>query len=564
MNNFFEGLVNNNADFIPHGFYFIWNETLVCTKLGIGLIIGLAYFIITGIIAFFIFKKRVNENKRKEAELKITLAALEKNEERFALAMKGANDGLWDWDLKQKDIFFSERWCSMLGYAKGELGKNLETWEALIHPDDIERAKKNIDNYLSQEAKKYETELRMRHKDGHWIDVLSRGFAVRDSNKKCVRFIGTHVDITDRKYAEKKVRLLNDKITNTFNISPGIIASANIRTGYFTEGNLAVTKVLGYSVEEFTSRPFIEFIHPDDRNKTANKLSHLSKDLPTINFKNRYLCKNGDYKWLSWQSTVADVNGMVYTVATDISLSKKAEDEREKMIISLEAKNTDIENFTYAVSHDLKSPLISIQGFVGMLKKDAMAGNNKRIDEDVEQIKLATQTMDTLLNELLAFSRVGRLDNPHEDIAMNGLVEEVIYMISGSISENIKINIQPDLPNLSADRPRIKTLLQNLIENAVKFMGNQVEPCINITATSKKHKIIYAIKDNGIGIDKAYHDNVFGMFEHLNTGIDGTGMGLALAKRIVEVHGGRIWAESDGEGYGTTFFFTLTEQEAKS
>ncbi|MDX8393453.1 MAG: PAS domain-containing protein [Mariprofundales bacterium] len=562
MNVFFELLVNN-ADFMPYGFCFIWNETLVCTKLGIGLIIGLAYFIITGIIAFFIFKKRVNENKHKETELKMTLAALAINEERFALAMKGANDGLWDWDLKTRNIFFSERWYSMLGYAKHELGDDLATWEALVHPDDLEMAKKNIDNYLSQEAKNYETELRMQHKNGHWIDILSRGFAVRDANKKCVRFIGTHVDITDRKNAEKKILFLNDKITNTFNISPGIIAVVNIRTGYFTEGNQAVTKILGYSIEEFISKPFIDFIHPDDRKKTANKFSKRIKKLSTISFQNRYLCKNSNYKWLLWQATEADVNGMVYTVATDISLSKKIADEREEMIVSLKAKNTDIENFTYAVSHDLKSPLISIQGFVGMLKKDAMLGDKKRMDEDVEQIQLATKTMDTLLNELLAFSRVGRLDNPHEYISMNELVLEVIDMISGAISENIKIEVQPELPTILADRPRIKTLLQNLIENAVKFIGDQIDPCIKITAIQKKYKIIYCIKDNGIGIDKAYQEKVFGMFEHLNPEIAGTGMGLALSKRIIDVHGGCIWLESDGEGFGTTLFFSLPKQETK-
>ncbi|ATX79725.1 PAS domain S-box-containing protein [Mariprofundus aestuarium] len=334
--------------------------------------------------------------------------------------------------------------------------------------------------------------------------------------------------------------------------------------------NAAWEKISGYThadiptIADWTEKAYGE--RKDLVQAEINSLYGLTGNIYEGEFEIRI--KDGDKRIWDFMSTPLgasrDGRRLVTSMALDVTERKLIEEERELLIASLEEKNAEIENFTYTVSHDLKSPLVSIQGFVGMLKKDAMAGDEQRVDEDVEQIKSAAITMDTLLNELLEFSRVGRLDNPYEDIAMNALVDEVIDLLSGSIPNNFKIDIQPELPVISADRPRIKALLQNLIENAVKFMGDQPNPCIKIASYNKDHEIVYTIKDNGIGINRDYQEKVFGMFEYLNPEIKGTGMGLALVKRIVEIHGGRSWLESDGEGCGTTLFFTLSKQGEES
>jgi len=154
-------------------------------------------------------------SERKKAE-----KALADSEERFALAMKGSNDGLWDWDLKTNDVVFSKRWKSMLGYSENELENNFDTWERLVHPNDIDRAKQTIDDYLSGKNSKYEVEFRMQHKDGHWVDILARGNAIRGKeSNEYERFVGTHVDISERKQMEAKLSYLaiTDGLTSLYN-----------------------------------------------------------------------------------------------------------------------------------------------------------------------------------------------------------------------------------------------------------------------------------------------------------------------------------------------------------
>ncbi len=155
-------------------------------------------------------------------------------------------------------------------------------------------------------------------------------------------------------------------------------------------------------------------------------------------------------------------------------------------------------------------------------------------------------------------SRVGRLINPPEVIALTDLAYEAAEMTGGRIvARGVIVDIEPEMPVVCGDRVRLLEVWQNLIENAVRFMGDQPLPRVEIGAVQEDEAVLCFVRDNGIGIDPQYHEKVFGLFERLDTEVEGTGIGLALVKRIVEVHGGRIWVESDGEGQGTTFWFTL-------
>ena len=246
--------------------------------------------------------------------------------------------------------------------------------------------------------------------------------------------------------------------------------------------------------------------------------------------------------------------------ALDITDRKKVEAEREALIAELEAKNTELEQFTYTVSHDLKSPLITINGFIGLLAKDVTAGDPQRIKADIARISDAAHKMGRLLDELLALSRIGRVVNPSEQVAFGEVAQEAVELTAGRLAEaNANVEIASGLPTVLGDRSRIRKLIENLVDNAAKFMGDQSTPRIEIGTRLDDREIIFYVRDNGMGIDPRYHRKVFELFDKLDAKSNGTGVGLAIVKRIVEVHGGRIWVESEGTGKGSTFCFTIPE-----
>ena len=232
--------------------------------------------------------------------------------------------------------------------------------------------------------------------------------------------------------------------------------------------------------------------------------------------------------------------------------------ERETLIGELEAKNAELERFTYTVSHDLKSPLITIRGFLGFLQEDATAGDARRMRSDIAYITAATEKMQWLLNDLLELSRIGRLMNPPEEIQFEKIVREALEMVSGRLSaRNVQVTIAAERHLLYADRQRLREVFENLLDNAIKYLHSQPAPEITIGIRSTGGEFIYYVQDNGSGVAPQYQEKIFGLFEKLDPAVEGTGVGLAIVKRIVEIHGGRIWVESKGIGYGSTFCFTL-------
>jgi chemotaxis family two-component system sensor kinase Cph1 len=181
-----------------------------------------------------------------------------------------------------------------------------------------------------------------------------------------------------------------------------------------------------------------------------------------------------------------------------------------------------------------------------------------RLKGDLQRIVAATDKMQRLLNELLDLSRIGRIMNPPGNIAFGELVQDAIKLLEGRLQErNVDVKIQKDLPVVFGDSQRLLEVIQNLLDNAIKFMGTQSAPIIEIgTRDEENGSPVFYVRDNGMGIAPEHHERIFGLFNKLNPGAEGTGVGLAIVKRIVEVHGGRIWVESE-EGNGATFYFTL-------
>lgn len=241
---------------------------------------------------------------------------------------------------------------------------------------------------------------------------------------------------------------------------------------------------------------------------------------------------------------------------------RRVEAEREKVIRELESKNAELERFTYTVSHDLKSPLITIGGFIGLLEEDSRSGDWARFEKDLMRIREAKDKMHSLLNELLELSRVGRLMNTPVVTSLGDIVEDALTLTRGRLmAGQIQVIVAPNLPAVRGDRPRLLEVLQNLIDNAAKFMGDQPNPRIEIGTRQEGQETVFFVSDNGLGIDPAFHQKIFGLFDKLDPRSEGTGVGLALVKRIIEVHGGRIWVESEGKELGTTVCFTLPVED---
>jgi len=233
--------------------------------------------------------------------------------------------------------------------------------------------------------------------------------------------------------------------------------------------------------------------------------------------------------------------------------------QREQTQKELEAKNSELERFAYTVSHDLKSPLVTIAGFLTFLEKDALAGDHDRVRRDVDRIRSAAESMARLLDELLELSRVGRLISEPEDVPLAEIGEQVRALLTGALGERgVEFVSSSALPVVSGDRMRLLEVFQNLVDNAIKFMGEQAAPRIEIGVRRDGEQQVIYVRDNGMGIAPPFHDKVFGLFERLDDrrGM-GSGVGLALVKRIVEVHGGRVWVEAEGAGCGATFCLTL-------
>ena len=235
--------------------------------------------------------------------------------------------------------------------------------------------------------------------------------------------------------------------------------------------------------------------------------------------------------------------------------------ERQTLIVDLESKSSKLERFTYAASHDLKAPLITIKGFLGLLKKDIETGNAERLEHDIRRIGTAVDTMHELLEGLLDLSRVGYRIDPSQKVSMSELAREAFAKATSRFPERQpEVVIQPDLPILTGDRAMLSEVLQNLLENAVKFLGDQPSPRIEIGGRSEDGNAVFYVRDNGIGIEPRFQSRIFTLFERLDLQVEGAGIGLAMVKRIVEGHGGRVWVESQGNGRGSTFYFSLPER----
>ena len=346
--------------------------------------------------------------------------------------------------------------------------------------------------------------------------------------------------------------------------------------GLILEANLTAATLLGVARSALVKRPLPRFIISEDEDiYYRHRILLFETGAPQV-CELRMLRVHAAPFWARLEATTArDADGtpVCRVVISDISAHKRAEEalreSREELKLKnaelehreeLKQKNAELERFNYTVSHNLKSPLVTIKGFLGCLEQDLARSDSERIEKDMHHIGAAADKMARLLDELLEMSRVGRSVNPPVWVTFQTLVEDALGAVTGRIMERrVEVRWAIETVSLYGDRFRLVEIWQNLLENAVKFMGDQPSPRIEIGAEPRGRDTIFFVRDNGIGIDPRHQEKVFGLFEKLDPNYEGTGLGLALVKRIVELHKGIIWLDSQGLGQGACFRFTLPE-----
>ena len=361
--------------------------------------------------------------------------------------------------------------------------------------------------------------------------------------------------------SEDELKKANRYISNIIDSMPSILVGVDAE-GKVTHWNFAAERLAGIPASDVVGHPFSEVlpIMAADLNRVCEAIqSRKTLCLP------KRACQDGAttrYEDVTVYPLVANgIEGAVIRI-DDVTERVEIEQEREDLVTALAAQNAELERFACSVSHDLRTPLITISGYVGALSEDLAQGEMELAEEALARITDAADKMAALLDDVLELSRIGRLVNPPQEVPLGDLTEEALQLVAARIKErNAQVEISSEMPSVYGDRGRLLEVFQNLIDNAVKYMGDQSRPRIEIGWRQDESETVLFVRDNGMGIDSRYHDKIFRLFDQLDQSADGTGVGLALVKRIVEVHGGEIWVESDGLGHGSTFCFTLASKD---
>jgi PAS domain S-box-containing protein len=451
--------------------------------------------------------------------------------------------------------------------------KNLNGWLELV----VAEQRQEIDQYLKQhvvaEHNRFEKEYRIvRPNDRQERWVFGLGELELDENGHTLRMIGTIQDITESKAAAMALRNAKEFAENLIRTANTIIVwlDADGRIMLFNE---AAEQVTGYTRAELEEKNWFEVLVPRARYPQVwTEFARLLNGGQPVSFENPVLTKSGEERIIVWQNSEVQEEGRIVgtiSFGMDVTDRRRAEEgirqlnaELEHRVrdrtAALEATNNELEAFSYSVSHDLRAPLRAIDGFTRILVEDhakALDPEGRRV---LDVISKEGQRMGQLIDDLLAFSRLGRRALRPEEVDLTALAREIFKaMAEHEPKRRLKLRLTP-LPPAYADPSLIRQVLVNLIDNAVKYTRPRKVAEIQIGGAVQGSENVYYVKDNGAGFDMQYADKLFGVFQRLHSDeeFEGTGVGLALVQRIVRRHGGRVWAEGKVDE-GATFFFTL-------
>ncbi|MCU0474284.1 MAG: PAS domain S-box protein [Bacteroidales bacterium] len=499
----------------------------------------------------------ITERKRAEEALKIS-------KERLLFATEGANIGIWNWNIVTGELIWSDQCKALFGVPPDET-MSYQRFSDALHPDDRERTDKAVKDTLDNH-KDFDIEYRSLWPDEsiHWLTAKGRGFY--DATGKAARLEGIVLDITRRKLEEETLRIKNQVFEDS-------IASQSIAdsTGKITHVNPAFLhlwgytskeKAIGYSVSSFfadpaDSVPVLEALAAHDawegefRAKRTDGITFISRGFATS-------LRDTRGELVGYQSTNLDVTKEREAEEEIIELNAELEDRVAKRTAQLEASNKELEAFSYSVSHDLRAPLRHVSGYVELLSKRFQSDLPEKGQHYLNSITDSVHIMGMLIDDLLQFSRTGRMEMHQSDFDMNEVVKEVI---ESQLKDNPDRKIEwvvGKLASVNGDEAMLRLVWINLLSNAVKFTRTRKKARIEIGVGEENKELVFFVRDNGVGFDMQYAQKLFGVFQRLHPTeeFEGTGIGLANVQRIVLRHGGRAWAEAEPDK-GAVFYFSI-------
>jgi PAS domain S-box-containing protein len=492
---------------------------------------------------------------------------LRKSRERFELAMQGSGDGLWDWDIEAGEVYFSPRWKSALGYEDHEITNQFDEWERRLHPEDRERALTTIRDYFEGRSTTYVLEHRLRHKDGSYRWLLARGLALFNAAGKPYRMAGSHTDITERKQAEQALRESEALYHSLVETLPVHVFRKD-RDGRFTFANSLFCTTLGRPLAEILGKTDYDFYPAHLADKYREDDVRVMDGGETMNLVEEHQRPDGQKLYVQVLKTpVQGAGGAVVGIQGlfwDITARKRAEEEMQKAKEAAEAANRSKSIFLTTMSHEIRTPMNAIIGMAELLLETELG------EEQREYVDLVRKSGDSLLgviNDILDFSKIeaGRLELDITEFHLRDALGDVLDTLAPRAHQKgleLVCHVAPEVPDaLRGDPLRLGQVITNLVGNAVKFTGTgevivEVEP---VTRDGDILSLHFAVSDSGIGIPADKQQAIFEAFAQADGSTTrkygGTGLGLTIAKRLVEMMGGRIWVEST-PGQGSTFHFT--------
>jgi PAS domain S-box-containing protein len=493
-------------------------------------------------------------------------ARIRESEERYRHTFELAPSGMAHIGMDRRFTRVNRRLCEILGYPAEELLQL--TGRHISHPDDLDIINQQRPALHSGQIDAVRIEKRYVRKDRSIVWVKFTMTVERDANGKPLYEIGVYDDITTQRDAETRLRESEERFRQTFELAASGIC--HVIGGRFVRVNKSLCEILGYDEKTLLGKTVKEVSHPDDRDLTDDGRARIrAGEIDSARFEKRYI--RGDDGRVVWAdiaiALVRDAAGApLYEVAVfdDITDRKEAEAALNAAHEELKRSNAELEQFAYVASHDLQEPLRMVASYTQLLGRRYESRFDGDAREFMNYIVDGASRMKQLIEDLLAYSRVGTKGQEPKPVQSEAALRRALFNLRTAMEEASASVTYDPMPEVVADEAQLGQLFQNLIGNALKFRSASV-PRIHVFVKEEGREIHFEVRDNGIGIEPQYFERIFMVFQRLhNKGeYPGTGIGLAICKKVVERHGGRIWVESRTAGptqvtsSGSSFHFTL-------